>query len=449
MTSGTRAREQADLAQALAGQGRHGEAAAVFRVALDRCCDLSGISRVAARSLAAIGDGAGAARLLGLAAAESPGPAACREVAVAWQESGHLAECIPWYRRAGHPEAAEAAISAWQAQTGKVRPAQAPDDPLLREALRRVPLLARTDWRDMSFASLTGGRHNRLYRIDSAAGCHVLRLERFPAARWYAYGYERTSLRVGHGLGLAPEMLYFDEADGTLVQPFVNGRLLTNDDFDDEQRLRRVGRLFARLHGGPSLQGRYDIFRLIRPLERKLSEQDRAEFPDVPRIGAWIHILDRLLRANGVAPAPCHNDPVPANLFDDGERLKLIDWQCAGMADPDYEVGYFLAEVSPDPPCQRALLEELFGRADHPRAGRVLLYQAISRYYWLLFGLQMRRDGRPEAAWGRRVRVNLRRLRRLGGDEIMSRAVEAVSGYRERTGGGSRPSARSMALIRC
>lgn len=423
--------ERAAQAQVLADQGRHGEAAAAFRAALAQRCDLPGVPRIAARSLSAAGDGAGAARLLALAAAEIPDAELCRQAAVAWQEAGHLAESIPWYRRAGLTAAADGATRAWQAQTGKVRPAQAPDDPLLLEALRRVPLLARTDWRDMSFAALTGGRHNTLYRIDSAAGCHVLRLERFPPDRWYGYGREYATLRTAHDLGLAPEVLYFDSADGTLLQPFVNGRPLDADDFDDEPRLRRLGRLLARLHTGPPLQGRYDIFRLIRPLEQKLSDLDTAEFPDLPRIGAWVHTLDRLLRANRVAPAPCHNDPVPANLFDDGVRLQLIDWQCAGMTDPDYEVGFFLAEVLPHPARQRALLEELFGRADHPRTARVLLYQAISRYYWLLFGLRLRRDGLGEEAWGRRVRVNLRRIRQMGRDDTMKRAVEVVARYRE------------------
>ncbi|GEM_PF-2130684 len=377
------------------------------------------------------GDGAAMARRLALAAAENPDAERCRQVAVAWQEAGHLAESIPWYRRAGLAQAADAAIRAWQAQTGKVRPPQAPDDPLLLEALRRIPLLARTDWRDMSFSVLTGGRHNTLYRIDSAAGCHVLRLERFPSDRWYGYGREYATLRTGRDLGLAPEALYFDSADGTLLQPFVNGRPLTADDFDDEPRLRRLGRLFVRLHGGPPMQGDYDVFRLIRPLERALSDQDTTDIPDLPRIGAWVHHLDRLLRANGVPSAPCHNDPVPANLFDDGTRLLLIDWQCAGMTDPDYEVGFFLAEVAPYPAGQRALLDALFGCADHPRTARVRLYQAISRYYWLLVGLRMRRDGLGEEAWGRRVRVNLRRIRQMGQDETMKSALQVVAPYRE------------------
>lgn len=432
MTKAT-ALDRAAQAQALADQGRHDEAAAAFQAALTQRCDLPGVSRIAARSFAATGDRVGAARLLALAAAETPEADLCRQAAVAWREAGHLAECIPWYRRAGMAAAADAAIRAWQAQTGKVRPAQAPDDPLLLDALRRVPPLARTDWRDMGFAALTGGRHNTLYRIDSAAGCHVLRLERFPADRWYGYGRELATLRIAHDLGLAPEVLYFDSADGTMLQPFINGRPLDVDAFDDEARLRRLGGLFGRLHGGPPLPGRYDIFRLIRPLELSISDQDTAEFPDLPRIGAWVHGLDRLLRANGVTPAPCHNDPVPANLFDDGSMLQMIDWQCAGMTDPDYEVGFFLAEVRPRRERQRALLQELFGRADHPRAARVLLYQAISRYYWLLYGLRLRRDGRSEAEWGRRVRINLRRIRKMGRDDTMKRAVAVVAAYRADT----------------
>jgi thiamine kinase-like enzyme len=425
------ARARAARACTLAEAGRHAEAAVEFRAAFAEAANLPGVARTAAASLAAVGDRIGAARLLGLAAAESAGDRdSCRQAATAWLDSGHPEESVPWFRRAGRHEDAAAAARAWQERTGQVPPPGVPDDPMLLEALRRVPLLAHGDWGRMSFTPLAGGRHNVLYRIDSKEGGHVLRLERFPPERWHDYAREAATLSTGRSLGLAPDTLYLDSADGTMLQPFLTGRQLSNADCQDESRLRRIGAMFARLHGGPRLQGLYDLFDLIGPLEAELTDRDRGEFPDLPRIGVWIHDLRRMLRANAVPLAPCHNDPVPANMFDDGQALTLIDWQCAGMADPDYEVGFFLAETAPDQAGQRALLAEYLGRTDHPRASRVMLFQAIARYYWMLFGLRMRRQGQPESAWGGRVRVNLGEIRAMGRDPAMRRSYDRVGRYR-------------------
>lgn len=425
------ARARAVRACDLAEAGRNGEAAVEFRAAFAEAANLPGVARSAAASLAAVGDRAGAARLLGLAAGEAgAGADLCRQVAQAWLEAGRPEESIPWFRRAGRRDEAAAAAAVWHDRTGKALPAGLPDDPLLIEALRRVPLLADADWTGMAVAVLAGGRHNVLYRIDSSAGCHVLRLERFPPERWHDYAREAANLEVAAGLGLAPDTLYLDTADGTMLQPFLAGRPPSYAECMELPLLRRIGGMFARLHAGPRLQGLYDLFDLIGPLEAELTGADHAEFPDLKRIGAWIADLRRMLRANGVPFAPCHNDPVPANMFDDGQSLRLIDWQCAGMADPDYEVGFFLAETAPDMPGQRALLEEFLGRADHPRAARVMLFQAIARYYWMLFGLRMRRQGQPESAWGGRVRVNLREIRGMGRDPVMRRAFDRVGRYR-------------------
>ena len=38
---------------------------------------------------------------------------------------------------------------------------------------------------------------------------------------------------------------------------------------------------------------------------------------------------------------PCHNDLLPANFIDDGERIRIVDWEYAGMGDPFFDLGNF------------------------------------------------------------------------------------------------------------
>ena len=39
------------------------------------------------------------------------------------------------------------------------------------------------------------------------------------------------------------------------------------------------------------------------------------------------------------APVPCHNDLLPANFIHDGERLRIVDWEYAGMGDRYFDLG--------------------------------------------------------------------------------------------------------------
>ena len=38
-------------------------------------------------------------------------------------------------------------------------------------------------------------------------------------------------------------------------------------------------------------------------------------------------------------PVPCHNDLLTANLIDDGARVRIVDWEYAGMGDRFFDLG--------------------------------------------------------------------------------------------------------------
>ena len=38
---------------------------------------------------------------------------------------------------------------------------------------------------------------------------------------------------------------------------------------------------------------------------------------------------------------PCHNDLLTANFLDDGERLRILDWEYAGMGDRFFDLANF------------------------------------------------------------------------------------------------------------
>ena len=39
------------------------------------------------------------------------------------------------------------------------------------------------------------------------------------------------------------------------------------------------------------------------------------------------------------APVPCHNDLLTANLLHDGARVRIVDWEYAGMGDRYFDLG--------------------------------------------------------------------------------------------------------------
>ena len=54
---------------------------------------------------------------------------------------------------------------------------------------------------------------------------------------------------------------------------------------------------------------------------------------------------------------PCHNDLLTANFLDDGGRLRLLDWEYAGMNDPHFDLANFASHHDLEPDAEVALLE--------------------------------------------------------------------------------------------
>ena len=58
---------------------------------------------------------------------------------------------------------------------------------------------------------------------------------------------------------------------------------------------------------------------------------------------------------------PCHNDLQNANFLHDGVRLRIVDWEYAGMGDPFFDLGNFAANHELGEEAERSLLEAYSG----------------------------------------------------------------------------------------
>ena len=196
--------------------------------------------------------------------------------------------------------------------------------------------------------------------------------------------------------------------------------------------LARVARALRTFHDGPPIPGSFDSFRVVEDYRETALARGGAIPPDYD----WAHELARGSRRAAAAPhlVPCHNDLLNANFLDDGERLRIVDWEYAGMGDPFFDLANF------------SINHELDERA--PRAARGLLgdveprTRARARAHALHVRLPRGDVGRrPDGGLGARLR-----LRRLRG-----RALRAAASGRPpspRSAPRSRPERREGARRR-
>ena len=178
--------------------------------------------------------------------------------------------------------------------------------------------------------------------------------------------FERAAARAAHAAGLAPAVRHAEE--GALVLDFIEGRTLTAADVRDPANLDRLAALVRRCHTeiprhyrGPAPI--FWVFQVIRDYAHTLARAAPAR-PRPPRSPPP--------RPSKQATGPVeivfgHNDLLPANLIDDGNRLWLVDWEYAGFNTPLFDLGGLASNAGMTPTSATALLAAYYGRPPDPR----------------------------------------------------------------------------------
>jgi thiamine kinase-like enzyme len=230
-------------------------------------------------------------------------------------------------------------------------------DPQIQDVIAQVP--AWQDAQTISADRQQGGLTNANYVLTVDGERFVLRLSGDNAIQLgIDRRTERDAIMAASEAGIAPEVILFTLPNGHLVTRFIEGgREWTMDEFKTPGVIRRVAETMQRVHRLPPIAGRFSPY---RDVERRL-EVARMRGIALPRqMDRLLSKMGQIERQRAAAPLNglCHNDPFHNNFIDDG-RVRLLDWEFAGMGDVFYDlasVGHFFARE------QRAyLLECYFG----------------------------------------------------------------------------------------
>ena len=99
--------------------------------------------------------------------------------------------------------------------------------------------------------------------------------------------------------------------------------------------------------------------------------------------------IELALIMNPLELRPCHNDFLPGNLIDDGARMRIVDWEYAGMGDPFFDLGNFSINNDLTPDEDEAFLAAYDGNAT-PRAdrlARLTLFRVVSDFREAMWGV--------------------------------------------------------------
>ena len=239
--------------------------------------------------------------------------------------------------------------------------------------LQRIPQF--NNVKSIEVKELTGGITNRNYKIDADGECFVLRLggnetQFLGIDRRNEYECSRLASRVG----VAPEPTAFLQPEGYIVARFISGKGIPAEEIGTEENIRRVVESMKTYHALDFFPGSFSPFLVAE----EYTKTARGFHVKLPEKLEWYldksREIEKAMYREPLRPRPCHNDLLNGNFIDDGTRVRILDWEYAGMGDIFFDLGNFAVQHDFDDAQDEILLKTYFGTpTDSNRAHQKLM----------------------------------------------------------------------------
>jgi thiamine kinase-like enzyme len=258
----------------------------------------------------------------------------------------------------------------------------------LVRAMQRVPDLA---GRPLALEPLSGGITNRNFLV-AAEGLRERYVIRLAGNDTHLLGISRevehAATVAAAGVGVGPEVIAFIRPEGFLVTRFIEGTGLPPEMVHRPDTLRRVADALRRFHEGPPIPGLFIPLRIVEAY-RALALGRGVRIPPEYEVAASIaRRIELALLVNPVELRPCHNDLLNGNFIDDGSRIRIVDWEYAGLGDPFFDLGNFSVNHDLTPDEDQLLLEAYDGgEPTRARQAHLRLMRVVSDFREAMWGV--------------------------------------------------------------
>ena len=278
--------------------------------------------------------------------------------------------------------------------------------------------------RDARIEVLGGGITNRNFKVTVDGGTYVLRIGgRDTELLGIDRRAEHEASLAAAAVGVGPEVVAFIEPEGYLVTRYIEGEVVVPEAIREPEPLRRVAQALRAIHGGPPIPARFDPFRVVEAYAATAAAHGIAVPAAFERAR---ELAARVERARGPVPErPCHNDLLTANFIDDGTRIRIVDWEYAGMGDVYFDLANFAVNNDLPAADTAELLYAYFGAVTPQHERALTLMRFMSDFREAMWGVVQQALSDLEFDFRAYAEQHFERLERTAAERAFQRALAA------------------------
>jgi thiamine kinase-like enzyme len=275
---------------------------------------------------------------------------------------------------------------------------------------------------------LGGGITNHNFKVGVDGSAYVLRIGgKDTELLGIDRSVEEAAARMAAGVGVGPSVTHVVRPEGYLVTAFIQGEPIPVEVMRTPDMIERVAGAIRSIHEGPVIPGRFDAHRVVEAYRATASEHGVR----VPEAYGWAAATSlRIETARGPQPlVPCHNDYLNANFLLDGDgRIRIVDWEYAGMGDRFFDLGNFSVNHGFDVADDQALLGAYFGVARPQDEASLRLMRFMSDFREAMWGVVQQGISELDFDFVRYADEHFERLRETAADPRFEGWLDAAAG---------------------
>ena len=196
---------------------------------------------------------------------------------------------------------------------------------------------------------------------------------------------ELAAVEMAAAIGVGPEVAAVGGPEGYLVTRFIEGEPIAPEQLREPEMLAKVAEAVRTVHRGEPIPARFDPHRVVERYAATAAERGVR----IPADFGWAKaISDRIEAHRGPQPlVPCHDDLLNANFIFDGERVRIVDWEYAGMGDRFFDLGNLSIKHDFDVDTDQTLLRAYAGEARRADLRAVRLMRFMGAFFEAMWGV--------------------------------------------------------------
>lgn len=191
---------------------------------------------------------------------------------------------------------------------------------------------------DISIKTLAGGITNQNFLIEEKNKKYVVRLGDDIPEHLISRSNELNASKAASFVGISPAVVYHKK--GLLILEYIDSKTLSAEDI--KKKIKDIIPLIKKIHYEipKNLYGQsfiFWVFHVIKNYAKFLENKESLHTKILKGLLLQSELLEKISAPYEIVFG--HNDLLPANFLDDGNRLWIIDWEYAGFNTPLFDLG--------------------------------------------------------------------------------------------------------------